>query len=72
MHSTTLTVLAIIIPYVAFFGFRPKHPVCRPLRFLVGFLAVLAFGTIRSLDPEGRSVRLGPIRALVYAWEVSA
>lgn len=47
-----------------------KYPP-RILRFFVGYLYVLIFGTFRQLDPEGRSVRLGPIAAAKYAWGAS-
>jgi hypothetical protein len=44
----------------------------RILRFCVGYPYVLIFGTFSHLDPEGRSVRLGPITAAKYAWQVAA
>lgn len=43
----------------------------RALRFCIGYPLVLCFGTFRFLDPEGRSVRLGPIAAAKYAWRVA-
>lgn len=43
----------------------------RIIRFCIGYPLVLCFGTFRQLDPEGRSVRLGPIAAWHYAWQVA-
>lgn len=43
----------------------------RIVRFVIGYVCVLIGGTLPQLDPEGRSVRLGPFKAWIYAWGIS-
>lgn len=37
-------------------------------RFPLMYFYVLCYGTPKMLHAEGKSVRLGPIKALKYAW----
>lgn len=44
----------------------------RPFRFGLMFFYVMCYGTPKGLHPEGKSVRLGPVKALKYAWTASS
>lgn len=63
--------LITLAAYIALWLYRPKLLICRPIRFVVGWLFVMTIGTPPQFDAEGRSVRLGPVEAAKYAWWVT-